>query len=383
MARVLLVDTNFSSGPIYGELVSMGHDVHVVGNNPDDYLAKISPNYWNLNYADTDALAKLVGENGFEFLVPGCTDRSYTSCVAISAGCFPGLDPVETSGAIFNKGNFRRLAARLGLPVPRKLTSDLALSRWPIIVKPADAFSGKGITVLQEKDSPALEKAIRVARDVSPTGEYLIEEFIEGQLHSHSAFLRDGQVVQDFIVQEDSTVNPFVVDTSRVLHDAPSSLLARLRGCIEVMARELTLADGLMHTQFMRKGEDFWLIEITRRCPGDLYSQLIELTTGYPYARSYVLPFVGKSVPDFAGDWREDPIMRHTVTLIAAQSLAYLRFKLALQIERWTPLSLAGDQLKPSPQSRVGILFCRAADHQDLEHIYQKTLQRNLYEVHA
>jgi hypothetical protein len=383
MARVLLADTNFSSGPIYRELVSMGHDVHVVGNNPNDYLAKISSNYWNLNYADTDALAALVDKNEFEFLVPGCTDRSYTSCVAVSAGRFPGLDPGEASDSIFNKGKFRLLADRLNLPVPRKLASDLSPSRWPIIVKPADAFSGKGITVLQEKDLPTLAEAISLARDVSPTGDYLIEEFVEGQLHSHSAFLRDQKIVQDFIVQEDSTVNPFVVDTSRVVHDAPLSLLSRLRDCIEVMAMELSLADGLIHTQFIRNGEDFWLIEITRRCPGDLYSQLIELTTGYPYARSYVLPFVDKSVPDFTDDLRDDPIMRHTVTLAAAQILAYLRFKLPLQIESLTPLSLAGDQLKPSPQSRVGIVFCRAADHQDLEHIYQMTLQRNLYEIHA
>lgn len=383
MAKVLLVDTNFSSGPIYAELVSMGHEVHVVGNNPNDYLAKISSNYWNLNYADTDALATLVDENRFDFLVPGCTDLSYISCVAISRGRFPGLDQVNACEAIFNKGKFRLLADRLGLPVPKILASDLIPPQWPIIVKPVDSFSGKGITVLHEKESRALEDAKKVARDLSRTGEYLIEEFVEGQLHSHSAFLKNGQVVQDFLIQEDSTVNPFVVDTSRVVPDAPSNLLARLRGCIQDLAKELSLADGLLHTQFMSNGENFWLIEITRRCPGDLYSQLIELTTGYPYARSYALPFLGKPIQHFEGDLLSEPIMRHTITLKAAQSLAYLRFKLALQIERWTPLSLAGDQLKPSPQSRVGILFCRAMNQQELDLIYQKTLQRNLYEVHA
>lgn len=383
MAKVLLVDTNFSSGPIYAELVSMGHVVHVVGNNPNDYLAKVSPNYWNLNYADTDALATLVDENEFDFLVPGCTDLSYTSCVAISRGRFPGLDQADACVAIFNKGKFRLLADRLGLPVPKRLAPDPIPSRWPIIVKPVDSFSGKGITVLQKNESRALADAIKVARDLSRTGEYLIEEFVEGQLHSHTAFIRNGQVIQDFIVQEDSTVNPFVVDTSRVLLDAPSNLLARLRGYTQDLAKELALADGLLHTQFMSDGEDLWLIEITRRCPGDLYSQLIELTTGYPYARSYTLPFLGKSIQHFGDKLRGEPIMRHTVTLEAAQNFAYLRFKTALQIERWTPLSLAGDQLKPSPQSRIGILFCRTTDQQDLDLIYQKALQRDLYEVHG
>lgn len=383
MAKVLLVDTNFSSEPIYRELVSMGHDVHVIGNNPSDCLAKVSPNYWNINYSDTAALASLVDEETFDFLVPGCTDRSYTSCVAINHGRFSGLDTVNACEAIFNKGKFRLLAERLGLPVPRRLSLEAAPTRWPIIVKPVDAFSGKGITVLHEKDAATLEHALARAREASPTGECLIEEFVEGQLHSHTAFLRNGRVIQDFIVKEDSTVNPFVVDTSRVLQQVTSSMLKRLRDSIEGMAKDLMLADGLVHTQFISKGDELWLIEITRRCPGDLYSQLIELTTGYPYTRSYALSFLGQPVPDLAVHLRAVPIMRHTITLNSEQSLGYLRFKLALQIERWTPLSVVGDRLKPSPLGRIGILFCRATDEQDLDRIYRKSLERDLYEVHA
>lgn len=383
MAKVLLVDTNFSSEPIYRALVSMGHDVHVVGNSPSDCLAKISPNYWNINYSDTTALASLVDEEKFDFLVPGCTDRSYTSCVAINRGRFPGLDTPDACEAVFNKGKFRLLADRIGLPVPRRLSLEAAPARWPVIVKPVDAFSGKGITVLHKRDAAALEHALKQARDISQTGECLIEEFVEGQLHSHTAFLRDGRIVQDFVVKEDSTVNPFVVDTSRVVRDVASKLLKRLRGCIEGMAKDLQLADGLVHTQFISKGDELWLIEITRRCPGDLYSQLIELTTGYPYARSYALSFLGEPVPDLIGHLRTDPVMRHTITLKSAQSLGYLRFKLPLQIERWTPLSVVGDPLKPSPLGRIGILFCRANDERDLDRIYLKTLERDLYEVHA
>jgi hypothetical protein len=54
-----------------------------------------------------------------------------------------------------------------------------------------------------------------------------------------------------------------------------------------------------------------------------------------------------------------------------------------LHIERWTSLSLAGDQLQPSPQGRIGVLFCRAADAHDLDRLYKLTLDRDLYEVHA
>jgi len=383
MAKVLLVDTNFSSGPIYQELLAMGHDVHVVGNNPGDYLAKVSPNYWQMDYADTDALGVLIDHQGYEFLVPGCTDRSYLSCVAVGKGRFPGLDKADACDAVFNKASFRHLAERLGLPIPTRLAVDRQPTCWPVIVKPVDAFSGKGITVLREGDAHAFDQAVATARAASLGGKHLIETFVVGQLYSHSAFLRDGRVVQDFLVQENSTANPFVVDTSRVVAGAPTEMLVRLRRCAEDIAAALDLVDGLLHTQFIGTGEELWLIETTRRCPGDLYSQLIELTTGYPYVRAYVQPFLGTPVEKGDTQLRCDPIMRHTVTLHVAQSFAYLRFKAAVHIERWTPLSLAGDQLQPSPQGRIGVLFCRATDTQDLDRIYKTTLGRNLYEGHA
>ena len=137
-----------------------------------------------------------------------------------------------------------------------------------------------------------------------------------------------------------------------------AELVVGLRRCAEVLAHELGLVDGLLHTQFVANQNDFWLIELTRRCPGDLYSQLIELTTGYRYARSYVLPFLGQPVTDIVSSSPLQPIMRHTVTVKAEQHFSYLHFRRALSIERWVPLSLVGDPLKPSPFSRVGILFC-------------------------
>lgn len=382
MAKVLLVDTNFSSGPIYQELLAMGHDVHVVGKNPDDYLAKVSSNYWQVDYANTDALGALIDEQEYEFLVPGCTDRSYLSCVAVGRGRFPGFDQTDACGGVFNKAMFRQLAERLGLPTPTHLAADEQPTCWPVIVKPVDAFSGKGITILREDDESAFGQAVVKARAASPTGYHLVETFVEGQLYSHSAFLRDRQVIQDFLVQENSTANPFVVDTSRIVAEPPARMLDDLRRCAQSIASELGLVDGLLHTQFIGMGGSLWLIETTRRCPGDLYSQLIELTTGFPYTRAYLSPFLGVSVTKSQHKLDYVPIMRHTITLRAEQNFAFLRFKVAVHIERWTALSLAGDKLQPSPQGRVGVLFCRATDLHDLDRLYQLALDRDLYEVH-
>ena len=55
--------------------------------------------------------------------------------------------------------------------------------------------------------------------------------------------------------------------------------------------------DGLIHTQFISDNNTFSLIEVTRRCPGDLYSKLIQMSTGINYSELYSMPFMGLELP--------------------------------------------------------------------------------------
>ena len=391
MAKVLLVDTNFSSRPIYDELARLEHEVHVVGGNPSDCLAKTCPRYWNINYADTEALQTLVEDEHFGYVVPGCTDRSYTSCAVVSQGRFPGIASVKVDEDLNQKDRFRSLGQRLNLPVPRVQWQDgdnettaarlfYAKLQWPLVVKPVDSFSGKGVSILLNPEECALHHAISVARAASVRGQCLIEDYVRGQLHSHSAFLHSRRVAQDFVVEEHGTANTFVVDTSRMLPVVSNGLREKLRNTIEAIADALDLADGLVHTQFILDGEQPWLIEITRRCPGDLYSQLIELSGGAGYIRNYVRPFLGLSV-EIKAPQPYIPIMRHTITVPAAQAFNHLHFRKTLLVERYVPLSMTGDHLQPSPASRVGILFARAEDENQMNSLYATTLARQLYDV--
>lgn len=391
MAKVLLVDTNFSSRPIYDELVGLGHEVHVVGGNPSDCLARTCPLYWNINYANTEALRDLVEKERFAYLVPGCTDRSYSSCAVVSQGRFPGIASVSVDEDLNHKDRFRSMGQRLNLPVPRVQWKDgknesaappllRAQLNWPLVVKPVDAFSGKGVAILRHAEESSLDRAMSAARDTSARGQCLIEDYVQGQLHSHSAFLCSRRVVQDFVVEEHGTANAFVVDTSRVLKVVPTGLRDKLRNAIEALADALDLADGLVHTQFILDGEQPWLIEITRRCPGDLYSQLIELSGGAGYIRNYVRPFLGIPV-EIEPTRPYIPIMRHTVTVPAAQGFDHVHFRQSMLLERYVPLSVTGDRLQPSPTSRIAILFARAEDEIELNRIYATTLVRQLYDV--
>lgn len=378
MSRVLLVDTNRASYPIYESLRKQGHEVWVVGAKPDEPLAKLAAHYVQLDYSDTDKLATLVDERDFDFLIPGCTDLSYEVCAEINNGRFLGIDTLANTHTINAKHAFRKVAAELDLPVPRVLSIEDALEADSVIVKPVDAFSGRGIRVAQKPDLEKLNEVIHTASEASRTSKVILEEFIVGQLYSHSAFVRDGRVVADFVVQENCTVNPFTVDTSRLANAFSDAIQSSLRENITRLCSSLSLVDGLLHTQFIVRGDNYWIIEMTRRCPGDIYSMLIEFSTGYSYAESYVAPFIGNSAqaPDSEASCQR--IIRHTVTSKKRAPLWGFRFSCPTEICLFVPLATAGDIIDPSPYGRAGIFFLRTNSMQDQETLYQKLLAGEL-----
>ncbi len=352
-----------------------------MGGKPTETLAKLVPNYEPLDYSEADRLAAFVDEKGFDYLVPGCTDISYQVCSEINNGRFPGIDTPANTCAINSKCEFRKVASSLALSIPRVLSLAQASEVDSVIVKPVDSFSGRGMTVLLDPAPDKLNEAFEIACKVSKTGSAIIEEFVKGQLFSHSAFVWNGAVVADFIVQEDCTTNPFTVDTSRVAVNFAGKILKSLREDVCRLSSSLHLVNGLVHTQFIVRGNRYWIIEITRRCPGDLYSLLIEYTTGYPYAASYAAPFVGKvtSLRD-VGDVQER-ITRHTVTSKADAALWGFQFTVPLDIRLFVPLATSGDFIAASPYGRAGIFFFRSSSETEQERLYRKLLGGELYSL--
>ena len=382
MTRVALFDTNLSAAPIHAYLVEAGHEVFVIGGNPDDYLARSVRNYIQLDYSNEAAALALVDQLDVSFIVPGCNDRSYLTCAVIAeAREFPGIDSVEATDTLNNKQAFRRFAEAQAIPIPRVWNVDDLPKDRPLIVKPVDAYSGRGITVLQSISDHEVAQAIERAQEFSKSGQYLIEDFVSGQLYSHTAFIANGQIRSDHIVEEHGSANPFAVDTSCVRYNLADPVLNAIRLDITSMARALKLVDGLVHTQFILQDNRYWFVEVTRRCPGDLYSLLIQFSTGVAYAENYTRPFLGQAFDFSLRSAANRPIMRHTLSQPVEQVFSAIHFHQELEIERFYALSRAGDLVPAAPFGRIGLLFANAKTQPALEALMTRTVQRDLYSI--
>lgn len=368
MKNTLLCDANFCVLPIVQSIMSKNHILSVAGSLLSDPAHQVADKSVPINYADVDLLHKHIIENKYDFIVPGCNDRSYLSLAEIAEKLnYSGFDKYETVLTIHHKDKFRAFAETKNYPVPKAVNdiSKVNTLNFPIIIKPVDSFSGKGTNRVETLQD--VEKYWNEAKEFSKTGAVVAEEFVEGKLYSHSAFIKNKKIVVDFFVNEYCTVYPYQVNSSNVASELNQKIQYGLREWTEQFAQDLDLVDGLVHTQFISDNETFSLIEIARRCPGDLYSQLIQKSTGVNYAELYSIPFIGEELPDIVEKKENKFMSRHTVSVdkecIFISSGVNLESKNIQNVQ----LKYSGQNMKPAPFDKSGIYFIEHSSAKEME----------------
>ncbi|ANI78465.1 hypothetical protein EP837_02057 [Sphingobium sp. EP60837] len=350
-----------------------------MGNRASDLLARRAGSRWiEQDYSDAQAVARHIEMLGIGAVVPGCTDVSIETCLKLHIGS-EFRDSPETDAALGNKALFRALCEKLDLSSPRTVDHAAFPRAGKFICKPIDAFSGRGITVFDGQDAAALDDALSLARAASPTGAAIIETFASGQLYSCSSFIKNQMPSDTFFVREGTSAHPFAVDTSYVSYDLPASCIEKIGGDIEKLCRALNLKDGLLHVQFILCDEMPMIVEVTRRCPGDLYPLLIEFSTGFEYAACYAAAFLGSEHGASVQTRRH--ILRHTVTADQDSYFEGLMFTDDVPITAFYPLACMGDALKERQGNRAGILFCEESSEDLLTSLYNHFLNRESYKV--
>lgn len=348
--KVLLCDAAFSALPILRALKARGYHVGVCGSRPEDPGHRLADASFVFNYSDVEQLAAVFHEHDYEAIIPGCTDVSYGACWQVAQRfSLPGFDNAEGLQIFQNKSAYRENCRTHRLPIPAftHARDMLHALKFPILVKPTESFSGRGIIkAINIHDVPEVSNA-----------DCLYEEFVEGKLYSHSAFIRDQKIVLDFFVNEYCTVYPYQVNSSHLSTQLDMAMQARLRAALETSARVNGLCDGLVHTQFIANDDQFWWIEATRRCPGDLYSLLIARATGVDYADCYIAGFCGLTLAPPARPYNIQPISRHTLSVVEDCVFLNAHLEGSFVQADYVPLKKAGEPLKAAPNDRAGIYF--------------------------
>jgi hypothetical protein len=282
-AKIAVLDTSFSAIPLVEAIDFNQAEVFVVGSKPNDFLTKFQQTtHIEANYRNVGSLSKILAGAGIDFLIPGCNDVSYTSYASLIS---TPTNLLKTFTSLNNKSNFRQKCESADLSTPRTYENLESALGKSVLIKPCMSFSGQGISLCNEKSTMEdLRSYAKKAQKVSQDGNYVIEDFIDGQLFSASIFLKNKQINNWYIVKEYCLENPYAVNWSFLDTQFSKTIKSELYDQLALVPNLLGVSSGLLHLQCIKANNGkIYLIECTLRCPGDLYPYLIELPSGiYP-----------------------------------------------------------------------------------------------------
>lgn len=183
--RLLILGANPETTRLVRAANAMGVETFVADNNPRAHAKQIAHRAVDIDGSDVPALATLVMSERIDGVMLGVADRLLSSYHQLCQRCGLPCYTTKRQSVIFNnKRAFNSVCVEHGLnPIPSfpinldSSQTTLESVHYPVLVKPSDGCSGKGLTVA--RDPVELRKAITVARLHSASGDVLVEEFME------------------------------------------------------------------------------------------------------------------------------------------------------------------------------------------------------------
>src|SRR5205085_6424651 len=179
----------------------LGLRVAAVDRNPDALglaeadVAKVA------DYADPAAVLKAIGRLKVDGVLTVSADSAVPAVAAIAAHLsLPGIG-VETAHLMTHKVAMRRRLAEAGVPQPRFAALRRLSERRraldevgvPAVLKPADSGGQRGVFRIDSLDD--VDAHLHEAISISPTGEAILEEFVDGTEMNGIVVARAGEPI--------------------------------------------------------------------------------------------------------------------------------------------------------------------------------------------
>lgn len=181
-----------------------------------------------------------------------------------------------------------------------ELNTERYVGRFPLIVKPTDAWSSRGVARVENAEQ--LQCAIARALNASLEHKAIVEEYIEGEEYSAECICYAGDIHILALTKKATTGFPNYIETA---HTQPVHLADSQKDKIhEVVSKAISALDirnGAAHAEFkITPDGKIALIEIGARMGGDCIGTILTpMSTGYDYV-GMVLDVSCGMKPDFS-----------------------------------------------------------------------------------
>ena len=260
-----------------------------------------------VDFSDVDAVIEVARRHAVDGVLTISADRAVPVVAAVAEALnLPGIG-TETAYVMTQKIAMRRVLGDAGVPQPEFAAvrnvheGYAALERvgLPAVLKPADSGGQRGIFRLENRDD--LERHLHVALGESPTGEAIVEAYVDGLELNGLVIVRDGEAFP--LTLSDRLRPPGIGFGVGWIHVYPTTIYADQLEEAERVAvhavRALGLRDGIAFPQLLATDDGRVLvIEVAARIPGGQMADLARHAVGVDLVAIALRQALGEEVPD-------------------------------------------------------------------------------------
>lgn len=284
----------------------------VTDNRPENPGHALADRSYHVDTTDRDAVDEIAKRENVNGVLAACTDVAVpTAAWVAQQQALPGV-PFEAAKTLTSKLAFRRTVKESGLPhIPfveagsagdREVDALLAGGRC--VMKPDMSSGSKGVVVISSKEGCV--RHFDESRSHSLNGKVIVERYMPGEQGTCEGVLVDGRIRFSAITERHTVPLPH---TATAAHLLPSPLSEAVQSeilrQIESVLRMLGVTTSPFDCDFLVRGEQPFLIELTPRVGGNSLSNLIRAAYGFDLMRIAVRLAVGDSLSDV--EWPSEP----------------------------------------------------------------------------
>ena len=257
--------------------------------------------FYRASTLDVEAITQIAVNEKVDFLITACTDQALLTVAKVSEHLgLPCYIDYQTALNVTNKSYMKEVFSRNNISTARHIIVDkydpekISGIKYPLIVKPVDCNSSKGVKkVLNEKE---LSEAIDIAVGFSRTKTAVVEEYIDGEELSADIYVENGIAH----VLSVSTLDKIADDDKFIIFRGfySQEKVERVREVVRKIAQQIADAFGLRNSpmliQMIYDGKNAYVLEFSARTGGGVKYLLIKKVSGFDVISAVIDLTLGK-----------------------------------------------------------------------------------------
>lgn len=286
--RALVVAGGISQAALIEDLKSRGIYTILADRNPKAYAVPYADAFYSVSTLDIEGIKQLAIDEKVDMVITACADQVLLVVAQVSEELsLPCYIDYETAKLASDKQYMKDIFEKNNIPTAKHVVmaeldeSKLERFEYPLIVKPVDCYSSRGVRRVENIEE--LRAAFLEAVNLSRTDTAIVEEFCDGIELTVDVYVEDGvaHVLTTSISDKIADKDRFVI--YRTKNPAPISedIRKKVADACQQIADAFTLKNSPMLVQLITDGKRIDILEFCTRTGGCIKYQLIKKSSGF------------------------------------------------------------------------------------------------------